>query len=207
MILLIFALLVCVVYSFRSRKIFTFGELKHDGIQLRYIPDFISSGDCNHLISIARDGMNRSKVVDNGDNNTIDNNRTSYSFFLNKQHDGIVTKIENKVSEMLDVPVENIEALQVVRYQDGQLFNEHYDWFDKVYRNKINNQRQYTIFVYLNNVTSGGETQFPKLNLSFSPREGHALFWENCTSMDNCHDLSIHKGSPPKDEIKYGLNI
>ena len=211
-IILILVLIVCciislIIFPIKKRIIFTFGDLKNDTIQLRYIPNLLTPEECNHLISVAKDGLKRSCVVNDTKANDYDDNRTSYSFYFDKGHDDVVKRIENTISSMLGVSTDNIEALQVVRYEDGQQFKEHYDWFYKPYRNKINNQRQYTFFVYLNDVHTGGETVFPKLNLSFSPKQGHALFWENCSSFYDCHDKSIHQGKPPIGETKYGLNI
>lgn len=38
---------------------------------------------------------------------------------------------------------------------------------------------QLTLFVYLDDVAEGGETHFPQLNLSVSPRAGRALLWSS----------------------------
>lgn len=71
----------------------------------------------------------------------------------------------------------------------------------------MKNQRQYTFFVYLNDVENGGETVFPKLNLSFKPQRGLSLFWENCKDLTTCDELNLHKGNSTINGIKYGLNI
>jgi prolyl 4-hydroxylase len=74
-------------------------------------------------------------------------------------------------------------------------------------RSSGSSQRQYTIFVYLNDVANGGETNFPKLNVSFKPKKGSAVFWENCVTATECHEETYHQGKPPIGETKYGLNI
>ena len=191
---------------FKKRVWFTFGELKNSDIQLRYIEDLLLPEECSHLINIAKDKLSRSKVVNTKDDH-YDESRTSYSYYFDVAHDDIIKTIEKRISLLILKPLETIEALQVVRYEDGQEFKEHYDWFQDEYRDKINNQRQYTFFVYLNNVENGGETLFPKLNLSFKPKAGNALFWENCYSFNDCYDEALHQGKSPKGETKYGLNI
>ena len=199
-------LFYCTIKNTNKNKIFTFGELKNNDIQLRYISNFLNQNECSHLIDIAKDKLSRSKVIDNKEDH-YDDSRTSYSYYLDVAHDNIVKDIEHRVSSLLQISPKNIEALQIVRYENGQEFKEHFDWFQNDYRDKIKNQRQYTFFVYLNDITNGGETSFPKLNLSFKPKAGHALFWENCKSYYNCYDKAIHQGKAPKDETKYGLNI
>lgn len=73
---------------------------------------------------------------------------------------------------------------------------------------KIRNQRQYTLFAYLNDVDEGGETSFPKVNQTFRPQRGAALFWRNAKDINTPYVDSLHSGDPPRgDTIKYGLNI
>ena len=59
----------------------------------------------------------------------------------------------------------------------------------------------------MNDVKNGGHTKFPLLNLSFKPKKGYALFWQNCSKPDICFQQNLHQGEPPINEIKYGLNI
>lgn len=192
--------------NYTTHNSFNFGELKHEKINLRYILDFISRDECEHLISIAKDGLSRSKIIGESEEYS-DNTRTSYSFYFNKSHDDIITKIENRISDMVGKPINTIEAMQVVRYEDGQEFKEHYDWFQDAHCDKIKNQRQYTFFVYLNDVENGGETVFPNINTSFNPKIGDAIFWENCKSRYECHTEALHQGKAPIGCTKYGLNI
>lgn len=69
------------------------------------------------------------------------------------------------------------EGLQATEYLDGQLFMEHQDAFplDSARKNRF--QRHGTLLVYLNTVSSGGETSFHHLGLSVSPVQGNALLF------------------------------
>lgn len=181
--------------------------LINKSINLYYIPNFLTSNECDHIINLAQDKFVRSGVVTNAES-SYSNNRTSYTYYLQKKHDNIIANIEKRVSLFVDKPEDCIESLQIVRYQAGQEFKEHHDWFQPDYRKRINNnQRQYTFFVYLNDVDDGGLTRFPKLNVSFKPEKGTALFWQNCLTHDICLQDNLHQGEPPKNSIKYGLNI
>ena len=61
-----------------------------------------------------------------------------------------------------------------------------------------------TVFIYLNNVESGGETSFPNYNKKVKPSKGKCIMWENVrySSINAC---SLHSGDPPKSGIKWGL--
>lgn len=48
-----------------------------------------------------------------------------------------------------------------------------------------------TFFLYLSDVEEGGETVFPSLNISVSPKRGRALLWPS--TMD--HDLELQDGN------------
>jgi prolyl 4-hydroxylase len=109
---------------------------------------------------------------------------------------------------MVNLTRSHLEGLQVVKYEPGDYFKPHHDWFQSDYADKIGNQRRYTFFVYLNDVPGGGgETDFPQLNRSFQPKKGDALFWRNCTELNECSELNLHQGKAPLNDVKYGLNI
>lgn len=178
-----------------------------DKIDLYYLNGFLSHEDCLYLIKISENNFSDSKVIQGNDAFIIDKNyRTSYSYSLD-DNDIIVKKIRNKVSKMLNKKVSCIESLQIVRYLPGQEFKEHHDWFNPDYSSEIKNQRQFTIFCYLNDDLTGGETNFPKINKQFSPSKGDALLWKNCNDFSDCNNLTLHQGKPPIQGIKYGLNI
>lgn len=175
-------------------------------IKLTHIQGFLSPEQCDHLITIAQNKFERSPVVTGTTTNTSPA-RTSYTHFFNKSQDDIIKAIEHKASQYVKRPVEKLESLQIVRYLPGQEFKAHYDWFQPQFVEINNVQREFTIFVYLNDVEEGGETAFPYLDVEFKPKKGDAVFWENCTSKTTCHEDAYHQGKPPVRGIKYGLNI
>lgn len=212
LLLLVVLFLLYKMLSVESKENFkhtNFGTVVHPSIDLRYVSGLLSKQECEHLISLAVSGLQRSKVITNTDH-TYNADRTSYSYYLDKhRNDPIVKAISTRISSMTGKAENTLEDLQVVRYEPTQEFKQHYDWFQSEYRDKINNQREYTFFVYLNDVEegAGGETFFPNLNLRFRPKLGDALFWENCSTLTICHTNSLHQGLPPTKGIKYGLNI
>ena len=66
-----------------------------------------------------------------------------------------------------------------------------------------------TFFLYLSNVDEGGETHFPKLNISVTPEKGSALLWPSVDS-DEPHarleELTYHAALPVKKGLKFAAN-
>jgi prolyl 4-hydroxylase len=186
----------------------------NDTIKLKYIREFLTDDDCDYIIGLAEGNFAASKVVIGTDKDIVADDRTSHTYFIHKGHNDRIKAIEQKICSYLSENIGNkdwyplLEDLQVVKYEVGQEFKQHHDWFQKEYLNKFGEkQRQYTMFVYLNDVQNGGETIFPRLNEKVKPAKGNALFWENCTDVNNCHNDNLHQGTPPTAGIKYGLNV
>ncbi len=57
-------------------------------------------------------------------------------------------------------------------------------------------QRIATILIYLNNVSEGGETIFPKINLQISPKKGSALYFHYGNQKGQTDRLSLHSSVP-----------
>ena len=183
-------------------------------INLKYVNNFLTYDECNKLMELANEKLNKSVVTD-GITDTFSSQRTSTSYYIPKNTEDIKS-IEDKIVNFLAKHIDNnknwiahLEHLQVVKYDIGQKFDQHYDWFREEYVEKYGNQRQYTFFVYLNTLPrgSGGETEFLKLNKRFFPKKGNALFWKNCDDASVGDIMTLHKGNPIKKGSKFGLNV
>ncbi|CAE8609956.1 unnamed protein product [Polarella glacialis] len=73
---------------------------------------------------------------------------------------GETMALQSKYSALLNVPIENLEAVKVTRYDHGQLFTNH---VDPIADTAAFENRVATLFVYLNTVDNGGETRFLSL--------------------------------------------
>ena len=198
---------------------FSISPIRNNPIMLELYP-FLKPNECNHLINISKEKFKRSPVVSKGG---IDDIRTSYSCFLTKSGDSIISDIENRICKFCNIDNCMLEQFQVVRYLPNQQFNYHYDWFDPTIeegRNEMKHggQRRYTIFIYLNDLsskeyrlnkelgTNNGKTCFKKHNICINPKQGLGIFWKNIVDGKLNYD-SLHAGIAPKYSIKYGLNV
>ena len=71
---------------------------------------------------------------------------------------------------------------------NGSGYKAHYDYFAEHSRSAANNRIS---VMYLNDVEEGGETFFPKLNLSVHPRKGMAVYFEYFYQDQSLNELTF----------------
>lgn len=121
-----------------------------------------------------------------------------------------------------------LQPLKVQRYGEGGFYSYHYDWIDSDPRFPGN--RMSTFMVYMKDNCTGGGTNFPFLlppankawcrfivcegdededypGVTFKPRKGAAIFWENFASNGTPHLSTRHASLPVRSGEKVGLNI
>ncbi|MFD1739564.1 2OG-Fe(II) oxygenase [Bacillus salitolerans] len=152
----------------------------------------LSDEECDELIRLSQDRMKRSKIGSVREENEL---RTSSSTFLPEGESDVVTRVEKRISQIMNIPVEHGEGLQVLNYQINQEYKAHYDFFTSK-SNVVNNPRISTLVMYLNDVEYGGETYFPHLKLAVSPQKGMAVYFEYFYEDQALNDLTLHGGAP-----------
>ncbi|KAL2506320.1 Prolyl 4-hydroxylase 1 [Abeliophyllum distichum] len=137
------------------------------------------------------------------------NVRTSSGMFLSNEERKypLIQAIEKRISVYSQVPIENGELIQVLRYEKNQFYRPHHDYFSDTFNLKRGGQRVATMLMYLSDNVEGGETFFPQAGsgesscggkmvkgLSVKPNKGDAvLFWS--MGLDGQSDpSSIHGG-------------
>lgn len=152
----------------------------------------LSDEECDQLIQQSKDRMQRSKIANSLE---VDELRTSSSTFFEEGENALVARIEKRVSQIMNIPVEHGEGLQILNYKIGQEYKAHFDFFSSTSR-AASNPRLSTLVMYLNDVEQGGETYFPKLNFSVSPQKGMAVYFEYFYNDQKLNDLTLHGGAP-----------
>ncbi|MFJ8071059.1 2OG-Fe(II) oxygenase [Peribacillus sp. NPDC096447] len=152
----------------------------------------LSDDECDELIRLSKDKMHRSKI---GVTHEVNEIRTSSSMFFQENEYDIITKIEKRISSIMNIPIEHGDGIQILKYTPGQEYKAHFDFFTSTSLAAKNN-RISTIIMYLNDVEHGGETFFPKLNFSVSPRKGMAVYFEYFYNDKNLNELTLHSGAP-----------
>lgn len=122
---------------------------------------------------------------------------------LDYADDPVLRTVEERIANVTYFPVDHAEHLYLIRYQSGQQYKPHYDFFANSPSTppdqRIPGQRSATFLMYLTDVEDGGETTFPRAMppLSFKPKRGDALFWYNVLPDGVTPDvLTEHAGVP-----------
>ncbi|MBA0869641.1 hypothetical protein Goshw_000898, partial [Gossypium schwendimanii] len=185
---------------------------------------FLTDLECDHLISLAKSELKRSAVADNvSGQSKLSEVRTSSGMFIPKGKDPIVAGIEDKISTWTFLPKENGEDIQVLRYEHGQKYDPHYDYFTDKVNIARGGHRIATVLMYLTNVTKGGETVFPqaeepsrrrtppkdylsecaKKGIAVKPQRGDALLFFSLFPTAIPDQNSLHAGCPVIEGEKW----
>ena len=153
-------------------------------------------------------------VVSDDKGGYVSSGRTSRTSWIDHDHDEITTRISQKISKQVNIPIENAEKFQLVHYGETHEYRAHYDSWDHDGSEKAlrcirhGGPRMVTALVYLNEVEEGGSTRFTKLNKDVSPKIGKLLVFENVyKNTINKHYLSEHAGMPVIKGEKYIFNL
>ncbi|RFU71480.1 2OG-Fe(II) oxygenase [Peribacillus saganii] len=152
----------------------------------------LSDEECDELIKLSKDRMQRSKL---GVTREVNEIRTSDSMFFQENESEFITIIEKRISSIMNIPIEHGDGLQILRYTPGQQYKSHFDYFSST-SSAAKNNRISTLIMYLNDVEQGGETFFPKLNFSVSPKKGMGVYFEYFYNDPSLNELTLHGGAP-----------
>jgi len=169
----------------------------------------LSHEECEELIELARPRLARSTVVDplTGVNATADY-RNSEGMFFRLEETSFIRRLDRRISHLMNAPLENGEGLQVLRYGPGGHSAPHFDFLLPSNTEASlgrSGQRMSTLIIYLNDVPRGGETGFPAIGLSVSPRRGNAVYFEYANSRQQLDGKSLHAGAPVIEGEKWVL--
>jgi len=185
------------IFNHRGNKIVTADKeieilARFDEPLIVVLGSVLDHDECDALIELSKNHLKRSKI---GSSRELSDIRTSSGAFLNVPDNEVIKRIEKRLASIIDIPTEHGEGLHILNYQPGQEYKEHYDYFSPTSKAASNN-RIATFVLYLNDVEEGGQTSFPKLNLSVSPQKGMAVYFEYFYNDQELNELTLHGGAP-----------
>lgn len=171
---------------------------KVEAAQMYTYADFLSDEECATLVAAIDAAARPSTLLATHDDPEF---RTSSSTDLDRWSEA-VWPIDDRIANLLGIPVANAETMQGQRYAPGQQFRAHCDYFHEgaEYWQRMletGGQRTWTAMAYLNDVEEGGATWFPRAGVRFKPKKGQLLIWNNM-----CPD-----GSPNYDTLHEGMRV
>ena len=171
--------------------------------QVYEIPDLLSSRECAAVIR-AIDAALVPSTVTHGPSDY----RTSRTCHLHAADAVLASELDQRFARLMGVSPALSEPIQGQRYDVGQYFKAHTDWFapgtaEYEEHASLGGQRTWTLMVYLNAVASGGETVFQRVGRRFTPIAGLGLAWNNLHASGEPNHDTLHEAMPILEGRKY----
>lgn len=179
-------------------------KLPTPDLDIYVMPDFLSEADRMEIVKRSDKTLLPSSVL--GDFPDPDY-RTSRSGNLDP-HDPFTISIDRRIAALLGLDPALGETIQGQRYDVGQQFKAHQDYFHTTEgywesQRIIGGQRSWTAMVFLVEPEAGGATFFPDINIKVAPKAGTLLAWNNMDGNGEPNAKSRHQGSPVEAGTKY----
>ena len=179
-------------------------QVDHAEAQLYLYQGFLSAADCNTMIAKIDADAVPSTLYKGTEQEGF---RTSYSCHLNRW-DAFISKVEARMSDVLGIDNTYAETMQGQRYQVGQEFKAHHDFFHPTqdywaHEGRSGGQRSWTAMIFLNEPEEGGTTEFPHLGLGVRPQAGMMLIWNNVKPDGTLNYKTLHTGTPVVRGMKH----
>lgn len=182
---------------------------------VQVIDGFVSDTECAHIIGLCHGRLDTAMVSAVGEATTSDG-RTGSVAWIKHDETPIVSQLVERVSELVGIPVDHAESLQVVHYAMSEEYKPHFDAYDMDtekgrQRTAKGGQRLVTALMYLNDVERGGGTLFPMLDMEIEAQPGRLVLFHDVgdhTLGDMTrHPHSLHGGSPVQAGEKWACNL
>ena len=181
------------------------------------VKNFLSDLECDAFINEAEGRLQDSTVIGANDEIKL-GARTSQNCWIEHDANELVHEVSKRLSILAQIPIRNAEQYQLACYEKDEEYKPRFDSFDfDTLEGKKNwepgGQRMLTIIVYLNDVQSGGGTDFPKLGFTIPPKKGDVVVFNNTCDEDsqnghpNIHPNSLHAGMPVLSGKKWIVNL
>ena len=173
-------------------------------LELLDAPGFLPASLCADLIALIDKDRRPSTIADeNGDNYF----RTSETCDLSAEEPA-VQELEARLFALNGIDPAHGEPAQGQRYEVGQEFKPHTDYFEPNGRDfakfcSVAGQRTWTFMVYLNDVEAGGATRFKVIDKMFRPETGKLVCWNNHRPDGSLNAATLHHGMKVRKGVKY----
>jgi len=166
--------------------------------------DFLTQGECDALIALIEAEHRPSTIANhNGD----DAFRTSETCDMDHEHPAVAA-LDAKLAQVSGIDPIYGERLQGQRYEVGQEFKAHTDYFEPDHADyqtycAVSGQRTWTFMVYLNDVEAGGATRFKAIDKIVQPERGKLLAWNNRHADGTLNAATLHHAMKVRKGRKY----
>lgn len=176
------------------------------------IDDFVTADERAHIIERAAGRMDTARVSRLGAN-TVSERRTGSVAWVKHDETPVVAGLVARVGDLVGIPSDHAESLQVVHYGETQEYQAHFDAWDIASdkgreKTAVGGNRAVTALMYLNEVEGGGGTSFPKLDVVVEAKPGRlCIFHDLVVGTSARHRRSLHGGMPVTAGEKWACNL
>ena len=179
--------------------------------------NFLSDDEMEHIKVLGQfNGLSTSMVMVDG-KETTSKYRTSQTTWIERDESFIVDNIIHRIADVVKVPRSKLyvnasaQPLQLVHYFGGEFYKQHWD-----YGTDAPHTRYITFLMYLNDVTKGGNTSFPRADakckdengyFGVQPIKGSVMFFYNMFPDGNVDSKTLHYAEPPVNAEKWMTNL
>lgn len=173
-------------------------------LDLFIVDDFLPAEMCAELMALIDRDRRPSTIADaNGDNYF----RTSETCDLSAD-EPVVQRLEQMLHHFNGIAAGHGEPVQGQRYEIGQEFKAHTDWFNPDGADwekfcSVAGQRTWTFMIYLNDVEAGGATRFKAIGKTVQPQQGKLLAWNNRNPDGSGNVSTLHHAMKVRKGLKY----
>ncbi len=120
----------------------------------------------------------------------------------------VTREVDRRVTEFAGLDPAHGEPLQGQRYEVGQEFKGHTDYFEPTGIDfekfcSVAGQRTWTVMIYLNEVEAGGATRFKAIDKIIQPETGKLLAWSNLRPDGTPNPTTLHHAMKVRAGLKY----
>jgi prolyl 4-hydroxylase len=167
-------------------------------IDLYAYDDFLSRKECERIIALTGHHLLPSPLAVALADSAF---RTSQTCAMANLRSPVALAVDAKIAKTIGIRAEYGEGIQAQRYDVGQQFKPHCDYFEpgsSEYQRyaALRGNRSWTFMVYLNEGMEGGATRFTKIGYAIVPKAGMALFWNNLHEDGSPNPAMVHCGEP-----------
>ena len=179
-------------------------KVPHRQLELYIKRGFLSEDECAPLVDLIETKRRPSTVNDDLGDKYF---RTSETCDMPAELP-FVAALDVRISAFLGLDAALGEPMQGQRYDVGQEFKAHTDYFeplgadfDKFCRDTGN--RTWTAMLYLNTPEAGGATRFKTIDKTVQPETGKLLCWNNLSADGLPNPWTLHHGMKVRKGVKY----
>lgn len=175
-------------------------------VDMYAVKDFLSAEECAGLMRLIDADVKPSTRLSTHDDASFRTSRTCRLYAA----EPLVAEVERRIVELIGIANDHSETIQGQRYEAGQQFKMHNDYFagGQPYSAAVakeGGQRTWTAMIFLNKPEAGGCTNFPRASVKVTPRAGALLAWFNLDREGLGNPYTHHEGMVVEAGVKYIL--